>query len=79
MSELSCDGKKTAKTEARENIYTQNSNDLNFMFKKGGGRRSVIDQRLKVRGQREKMTADTILSSERGVWNLEDREGKKRQ
>lgn len=37
VSESSCDGKKTAKTEARKNIYIQNSNDLNFMFKKGHG------------------------------------------
>lgn len=50
MSELSCDGKRTAKTEARENRYTHNSNDLNFMFKNGG--REKVDNRPEVEGKR---------------------------
>lgn len=50
MSELSCDGKRTAKTEARENRYTHNSNDLNFMFKNGGGEK--VDNRPEVEGMR---------------------------
>lgn len=50
VSELSCDGKKTAKTEARENIYTQNSNDLNFTFKKGSGEK--VGNRPEVEGKR---------------------------
>lgn len=76
MSESSCDRKKTAKTEARKNIYTQNSNDLNFMFKKGRGEK--VGNRPEVEDKRteREMNAGTILSSEWGVWNLEDRGGK---
>lgn len=56
MSELSCDGKRTAKTEARENIYTHNSNDLNSMFKNGGGEK--VDNRPEVTGKRTEREDD---------------------
>ena len=67
VSESSCDGKKTAKTEARKNIYIQNSNDLNFMFKKGQGEK--VGNRLEVEDKRteRESEAGTILSSEWGL------------
>lgn len=71
MSESSCDGKKTAKTEARKNIYIQNSNDLNFMFKKGQGEK--VGNRPEVKDKRTERESECWYNPEQRVGSVEPR------